>query len=150
MLGVKMTSIAYKGATQALTDIAGGQVDWMITSPAAAKTLIQGGKVKLLATTGLKRDPLNPQIPTVAEALPGFEITQWWGVMLPSKTPQKIVDRIHKELVATLQEPAIQKQLLAQGGVAMPLQEKEFAEFIVKERQKYAQLIRSANITPEN
>jgi tripartite-type tricarboxylate transporter receptor subunit TctC len=149
MIGVPMVNINYKGATPALTDIAGGQVDMMITSPAAAKTFVLGEKVELLGTTGLKRDPSNPQLPAVSEAVAGFEITQWWGVMIRSGTPKPIADRIHAELVATLNEAKIKTQILAQGGVVQPMEQATFGEFISKERKRYAEIIRTAQFTIE-
>ncbi len=149
-VGVPMTHISYKGSTQALTDIAGGQVDMIITSPSAAKTLAQGGKVLVLATTGLKRDPTNPQLPPLSDVLPGFEITQWWGVMIRSGTPKPIADRIHAALVATLNEPTIKSQLAAQGGIAQAMESAAFGSFIQKERSRYAEIIKTANITSDS
>jgi tripartite-type tricarboxylate transporter receptor subunit TctC len=149
-VGVPMTHISYKGATQALTDIAGGQVDMIITSPSAAKTLSQGGKVLILATTGLKRDPTNPQLQPLSEVLPSFEITQWWGVMIRSGTPKDISDRIYTELVATLKEPKIREQLAAQGGIAQPMESAAFGQFIQKERNRYADIMRTANMSADS
>jgi len=149
-VGVPMTHISYKGSTQALTDIAGGQVDMIITSPSAAKNLAQGGKVLVLATTGLKRDPTNPQLPPLSEVLPGFEITQWWGIMIRSGTPKPIADRIHAALVATLNEPMIKSQLAAQGGIAQAMESAAFGSFIQKERNRYAEIIKAANITSDS
>ena len=149
-VGVPMTHISYKGATQALTDIAGGQVDMIITSPSAAKTISQGGKVLVMATTGLKRDPTNSQLQPLSDVLPGFEITQWWGVMIRSGTPKDISDRIHAELVATLNEPSIKSQLAAQGGIAQAMESAAFGSFIQKERNRYAEIIKTAKITPDN
>jgi hypothetical protein len=149
-VGVPMTHISYKGATQALVDIAGGQVDMIITSPSAAKTIANGGKVLVLATTGLKRDPLNPQLQALSEVLPDFEITQWWGLMIRSGTPKNISDRIYSELVATLSETKIKEQLAAQGGVAQAMESFVFGNFILSERNRYAEIIRKANVTPDN
>jgi tripartite-type tricarboxylate transporter receptor subunit TctC len=149
-VGVPMTHISYKGSTQALTDIAGGQVDMIITSPSAAKNLAQGGKVLVLATTGLKRDPTNPQLPPLSEVLPGFEITQWWGIMIRSGTPKPIADRIHAALIATLNEPTIKSQLAAQGGIAQAMESAAFGNFIQKERNRYAEIIKAANITSDS
>lgn len=149
-VGVPMTHISYKGATQALTDVAGGQVDMIITSPSAAKNLANGGKVLILATTGLKQDPTNPQLSPLSDVVPGFEITQWWGVMIRSSTPKIISDRIHSELVATLNEPKIKEQLAAQGGIAQAMESAAFGNFIQKERNRYAEIMRIANVTADN
>ncbi len=149
-VGVPMTHISYKGATQALTDIAGGQVDMIITSPSAAKTLANGGKVLILATTGLKHDPTNPQLAPLSEVLPGFEITQWWGLMIRSGTPKLISDRIYSELALILNDPKVKDQLASQGGIAQSMESTAFGNFIQKERSRYADIMRSANITADN
>jgi tripartite-type tricarboxylate transporter receptor subunit TctC len=149
-IGVPMTHISYKGATQALVDIAGGQVDMIITSPSAAKTIANGGKVLILATTGLKRDLLNPQLQPLSEVLPNFEITQWWGMMVRSGTPKSISDRIYLELVATLNETKIKEQLAVQGGLAQSMDSNTFGNFILAERNRYAEIIRKANVTLDN
>jgi tripartite-type tricarboxylate transporter receptor subunit TctC len=149
-VGVPMTHISYKGATQALVDIAGGQVDMIITSPSAAKTIANGGKVLILATTGLKRDLLNPQLQPLSEVLPNFEITQWWGMMVRSGTPKSISDRIYSELVATLNETKIKEQLAVQGGLAQSMDSNTFGNFILAERNRYAEIIRKANVTLDN
>jgi tripartite-type tricarboxylate transporter receptor subunit TctC len=149
-VGVPMTHISYKGATQALVDIAGGQVDMIITSPSAAKTIANGGKVLILATTGLKRDLLNPQLQPLSEVLPNFEITQWWGMMVRSGTPKNISDRIYSELVATLNETKIKEQLAVQGGLAQSMDSNTFGNFILAERNRYAEIIRKANVNLDN
>jgi tripartite-type tricarboxylate transporter receptor subunit TctC len=149
-VGVPMTHISYKGATQALVDIAGGQVDMIITSPSAAKTIANGGKVLILATTGLKRDLLNPQLQPLSEVLPNFEITQWWGMMVRSGTPKSISDRIYLELVATLNETKIKEQLAVQGGLAQSMDSNTFGNFILAERNRYAEIIRKANVNLDN
>lgn len=146
-IDVPMTHISYKGANQALTDVAGGQIDMVITSPSAAKSLAQSGKVKILASTGLKRDPTNPKLPPLSDVLPGFEITQWWGVMIRSGTPKGISDQIQAALAATLSDPGVKSQLEAQGAIVQVMNSNTFGDFIKKERNRYAEIIKSANIT---
>lgn len=149
MIGSPMINVNYKGATPALIDISSGQVDMMFTSPAAAKTLTLGNKIQLIATTGLKRDPNNPDLQSVNETVSGFEITQWWGIMVRSGTPKAIADRIHKELVATLNEPKIIAQILAQGGIVQAMEPGEFGDFISKERKRYGDIIKIAKIVAD-
>lgn len=150
LAGTTMTHVSYKGAAQALNDVAGGQIDLIMTSPVAAKAFLQGDRVKALATTGAKRDPSLPQLPPLGEVLPGYEITQWWGMMLRTGTPAAIVERIHRELIATLSEPRIRELITAQGAAPQPMSRKEFAEFIVRERTRYGDLVRRAKVPMED
>ena len=96
---VKTNHVPYKGAAQALTDVIGGQLQYLVTSPLVAMPHAKGGRIKVLATTGAKRDPLIPELPTVADTVPGYDITQWWGVVVPARTPPPIAARLHAELV---------------------------------------------------
>ncbi|MFN0164751.1 MAG: tripartite tricarboxylate transporter substrate binding protein [Burkholderiales bacterium] len=150
LAGLKMTHVPYKGAAQALNEVVGGQIDLIMTSPVAAKTFMQGAQVKALATTGAQRDPALPQLPPVGETVAGYEITQWWGLVLRSGTPQPVVERVHAELIATLREPRVIEMIGAQGAVAMPMSTAEFAAFIERERERYGDLVRRANVPVED
>ena len=150
MAGVKMTHVPYKGAAQALNEVVGGQIDLIMTSPVAARTFMQGAQVKALATTGARRDPALPLLPPIGETIPGYEITQWWGLVLRTGTPQAIVDRVHAELVATLREPRSMEMIAAQGAVAAPMSAAEFVVFIDRERQRYRDLVKRANVPMED
>ncbi|MBC7781491.1 MAG: tripartite tricarboxylate transporter substrate binding protein [Proteobacteria bacterium] len=145
--GTKMVHVPYKGAGPALTDVIAGQVQLIITSPIAAGPHVQGGRVRLLASTGAKRDPALPDLPTVAETIPGYEITQWWGVAAPAKTARPIVERLHVELVKSLQHPDLRERLSGQGAVLVGSTPAEFAAFIASERQRLGKIIRQAGIT---
>ncbi len=102
LAGVKTTHIPYKGAALALSDMMGGQIQFLITSPLVAMPHGRAGRIKVLATTGAQRDPLLPELPTMAETVPGYEIVQWWGITVAKGTPAAIVQRLHKELVTAL------------------------------------------------
>ena len=105
LAGVKTNHIPYKGAAQALTDVMGGQLQYLITSPLVAMPQARSGRIKVLATTGAKRDPLLPDLPVLGDTLPGYEITQWWGVVAPAKTPAAILNQLHSEIIKALQSP---------------------------------------------
>ncbi len=150
LAGVSMTHVPYKGAAQALNEVVGGQIELIMTSPVAAKTFMQGDQVKALATTGAARDPLLPQLPPIGETVPGYEITQWWGVVLRAGTPQPIVDRVHAELSATLREPKAGAMIVAQGATAQPQRMDEFAAFIERERARYGELVKRAKVPVED
>ena len=150
LAGITMTHVPYKGAAQALNDVVGGQIELIMTSPVAAKTFIQGDKVRLLATTGARRDPLLPQLPPISDVVPGYDITQWWGIVLRTGTPKPIVERVHAELVLALNAPKVKEMITAQGAVAQPMGMDEFATFIARERERYADLVKRARIPLED
>ena len=106
----------------------------------------RAGRVKVLATTGAKRDPLLPELPTVAETVPGYEIVQWWGVALPARAPQPVVKRLHQELVTVLEAPAVRAAMNRNGGSPSPESPAEFAAFMKAERARIAKIGKLANI----
>ena len=101
----------------------------------------------MIATTGAKRDPLLPELPTVADVLPGFEITLWWGVAVPAKTPVVIVKKLHAEIVKAMQSPEVRELLAKQGATAHAESPAEFTAFIRAERERIARVGRQAGIT---
>jgi len=145
--GVKMTHVPYKGAGPALADVVAGQVHLIVTSPIAALPHAQTGRVRLLATTGLARDPLLPDLPPVASTLPGYEITQWWGMALPSRTPRAIVLRLNASLGEALRHPDLRERLTQQGTVPGGGSPEDFTRFIAAERERLGRVIRQAGIS---
>ena len=150
LAGISMTHVPYKGAAQALNEVVGGQIELIMTSPVAAKTFMQGDQVKALATTGATRDPLLPQLPPIGDVVAGYEITQWWGLVLRVGTPPVILDRVHAELTATLGEARIRELISAQGATALPMARAEFAAFIERERSRYGELVKRAKVPLED
>lgn len=146
LAGVKTNHIPYKGAAQALTDVLGGQLQYLITSPLVAMPHARGGRLKVLATTGAKRDPLLPELPVFADTLPGYEITQWWGVVAPAKTPPAILNLLHSEIIKALQSTDVRELLAKQGATAQPELPAEFAAFMKTERTRIAHIGKRANI----
>ena len=147
LAGVKTNHVPYKGAAQALTDVIGGQLHYLITSPLVAMPHARGGRIKVLATTGAKRDPLLPDLPVLADTVPGYDITQWWGVVAPAKTPKPILDLLHAEIIKALRAPEVRELLARQGATAQPESPAEFASFMKSERTRIAQLGKKAGIT---
>jgi len=144
--GVKIGHVPYKGAGPALTDVIAGQLQLIITSPIAASAPVQSGRVRLLATTGAKRDPQLPELPAVAETLPGYEITQWWGMAVPAKTPRAVVIKLNQELAKVLKHPELAEQMKRQGAVLGGGSPEDFGRFIAAERARLGGLIRQAGI----
>ena len=143
---VKTNHVPYKGAAQALTDVIGGQLQYLVTSPLVAMPHAKGGRIKVLATTGAKRDPLIPELPTVADTVPGYDITQWWGVVVPARTPPPITARLHAELIKALQSPDVRDLIAKQGASVQPESPAQFSAFMRAERARVANLGKQANI----
>lgn len=150
MAGVHMTHVPYKGAAPALLDVIGGQVQFIITSPISAAPHITSGKVRALATTGNKRIASLPDLPTVADTLPGFEITQWWGLSAPSRTPPAIIDCLHREAAKAVNLPDVSERIARDGGVAIGGTPREFDALIAAEFKRFGEVMRKAGIQPED
>jgi tripartite-type tricarboxylate transporter receptor subunit TctC len=146
LAGVDTVHVPYKGAAQALSDVMGGQLHFLITSPLVAMPHAKAGRIRVLATTGARRDPLLPDLPAMAETVPGYEITQWWGVAVPAKTPPAIAKRLHTEIVKALQNPEVGALLAKQGGTAQPESPEAFRAFMKQERARIANLGKQAGI----
>ncbi|MDO8595163.1 MAG: tripartite tricarboxylate transporter substrate-binding protein, partial [Sulfuricaulis sp.] len=148
MAGVKMTFVPYKGGSLAYVDLIGGQVDLMFTSPTPTLSYAQAGKLRVLATTGAKRSPAAPDLPTIAEAggLPGYEAGLWYGVVAPAGTPREIIGRLNAEITKALQFPDVRDPLAAQAVETVSSTPEEFATHIKSEIAKWAKVIKDANI----
>ena len=147
LAGVKTVHVPYKGAALAITDVIGGQLQFFITSPLVAMPHGRAGRVKVLGTTGTKRDPLLPELPPVADTVPGYEVVQWWGAALPARTPPAIAKRLHRELLTALNSPDARAAMSKNGATANPESPAEFAAFMKSERARIAKLGKQANIT---
>jgi len=146
MAGVNIVNIQYKGAAQALADLMAGQVQLQFTSPVVAMPQAKSGRVRVLATTGAARDPLLPELPTVAETVPGYESTQWFGIAVPARTPKPVVDILHAELMKTLRSPDVGAMIAKQGATPQPESPAEFAKFMREERGRIAELGKRAGL----
>lgn len=147
LAGVKTTHIPYKGAALALSDMMGGQIQFLITSPLVAMPHGRAGRIKVLATTGAQRDPLLPELPTMAETVPGYEIVQWWGITVAKGTPAAIVQRLHRELMTALNHPDSKAQMNKNGATPSPESPEQFAAFMKAERARIANVGKQAGIT---
>jgi tripartite-type tricarboxylate transporter receptor subunit TctC len=148
--GTKITHIPYKGGGPSMTDLLGGQINLIFATAASAIPHVQSGKIRGLAVTTLNRSKLVPDLPTVAEAgLPGFEANNWYGLVVPAKTPKPIVDRLNKEMVAVLNLPEIREVLFRQGLDAHPSTPEAFGKYIQAETAKWAKVIKASGAKPE-
>lgn len=147
MARVNMLHVPYKGGAAAMNDILAGRIDVMFYSMAVARPHIQAGKLRPLSVTGLKRDALLPEVPTMDEAgLKGYEMTGWHGLVAPAGTPTAVIDKLNTEIVRILQT-ADMKQLWKRYGMGTPATTStQFAEVIKREYEKYDKLIKAAGI----
>jgi tripartite-type tricarboxylate transporter receptor subunit TctC len=148
MTGIEMVHVPYHGGGPALTDLLGGQVQVYFSPLPESIETIRAGKVRALGVTTAARVPALPEVPTVSEALQGFEASTWQGIGAPKNTPAEIVDRLNKEINGALTDPKIQARLADLGSLPMPISPTEFKNHIVVETEKWAKVIRAANIKP--
>jgi tripartite-type tricarboxylate transporter receptor subunit TctC len=149
MAGVNMVHVPYRGGGPALVDLLGGQVQVMFASMSSSIEYVRTGKLRALAVTTLMRSEALPQIPTVSDFVPGFEATFWAGLGAPKNTPADIVDKLNKEINASLADPKIKARLADLGGDVLALSPADFGKLIAAETEKWGKVIRAANIKPE-
>ena len=143
---VKLTHVPYKGAAPALLDVIAGSAQLIITSPIAAGPHLSSGKVRALATTGQERNPSLPDLPTVAESIPGYEITQSWGITAPAGTPPAIVVKLHAEIAKALAVADTRERIAKTGAVAIGDTPEQFETFINAERTRLGEVIAKTGI----
>ena len=146
LAGIKLTHVPYKGAAPALLDVIAGNVQLIITSPIAAGGHIKTGRVRALATTGSERNPSLPDLPTIAETVPGYEISQSWGIVAPAGTPAPAVERLNVEIVKAMHLPEVREQVLKTGAVPAGDAAAAFARFMSRERQRLGDVITKTGI----
>ncbi|MEG0222327.1 MAG: tripartite tricarboxylate transporter substrate binding protein [Comamonas sp.] len=144
--GADFLHVPYKGGGQALADVVGGQLPMLYTAVAGALPFIEKGQVRAIAISSAQRLPSLPDVPTVAETVPGFEAISWIGLLAPAKTPRPIVERIQRELHAVVNEPAVKERLAKLGITAVGNTPAEFAQQIQADLKKYAEVVKTAGI----
>ena len=148
--GADLVHVAYKGSAPALTDLIGGQVQIMFGTMPATLPQVKAGKLRALGVSGAKRSAAAPEVPTIAEAgVPGFEVLNWYGLVVPNKTPAAVVQQLNRELVKTLKSPEMMEALHAQGLEAAGGAPEKFGAFIKSEIAKYAKVVKAAGIRVE-
>lgn len=148
MAAIKMLHVPYRGAAPALTDLAGGQVQLMFNSALAVAPFVKDGKLRLIAQTGAKRASAMPDLPTVQEqGLNGFEVTGWFGLFAPAKTPPDVVQRINAEVNRVMALPELREKLALLGSNEVSnLSPEGFAAFVSAETARYAAVIKAAGM----
>lgn len=149
MAGVDLVHVPYRGQGPALTDLLGGQVQVLFPATPGTAAHVSGGKLRALAVTTASRIGMFPQVPTIGDFLPGYEASQWYGVVAPKGTPAEIVDLLHKEIAAALADPGMKAKFVDIGGELLPGSPSDFGKLIAEETDKWAKVVRSANLRPE-
>jgi len=149
MAKVDLTHIPYKGAGPALTDLVAGQVQTMITGVSSTLPYVKSGKLKALAVSSEKRLALLPEMPTVAETLPGYEVVTWYGLFAPATTPRPIVDGLNATLARVFATPDAHARLSALGADAQSSTPQQFAQAIKREKAKWAKIVKESGARVE-
>jgi tripartite-type tricarboxylate transporter receptor subunit TctC len=149
MTGVDMVDVTYRGIALALSDLLGGQVQVSFPSIISSIQFIRAGQLRALAVVTATRSHALPDIPAMAEFVPGYEASSWYGVGAPKATPAEIVDKLNKEINAGLADPKIEARLANLGGDVLALSPADFSKLIADETEKWGKLIRTLNIKAE-
>ena len=148
--GVEMLHVPFRGGGPANIDLIGGHTKVMFNNVPTAMPHIRSSKLRALGVGGAKRISVLPDVPTIAESgVPGYEASNWWGILAPAGTPATIVERLHKEITAIQNSPDVQKQLEAEGAEVVHMSSAEFGSFLVKEMNKWERVVKTANIKAE-
>jgi tripartite-type tricarboxylate transporter receptor subunit TctC len=149
MAGVDMTHVPYRGGGPAVSDLLGGQVHVTFAVVTTAIEYIRAGKLRALAVTSATRQEALPDIPPMADYLPNYEATGWFGLFAPKNTPTEIVDKLNKEINAALADPKMKTRLTDLGGTVVPGSPRDFGRLVADDTEKWGKVIRAANIKPQ-
>ena len=149
MGGIDFVDVPYKGLPQAITDVLGGSIHFTFADLANALAQIKGGKLRGLAVTSRKRSPLAPDVPAIAEELPGYELIAWFALVAPADTPAPVVTRLHDVTVKSLAKPEVKARFDSLGTDVAPMNPQELGGFIRSEIEKWAKMAKTAGIQPE-
>lgn len=147
--GIEWGYVPYKGGAQAITDLVGGQVDVMFNGMVATYPHVKAGKIKLIAVSGLKRNPQMPDTPTVSESLPGFLTGSFQGLLAPAGTPKAVIDKLHAEIQRIAASPDIRERLTTLGAEPSAMTPDQFAQWMRAEIPAMAKIVRDEKITVE-
>jgi len=146
MAGVNAVHVPYKGSSQSITDVVNGQIAYTIETVPAVAGLAKAGKLRMLGVTSTKRAEALPEVPTIAETLPGYEMFGWIGFMAPAGTPKNVVEKLSVETRKIMQDPELKTRFLNAGLEPAGSTPAEFAEFMKKQNDRYASIVKQAGV----
>jgi tripartite-type tricarboxylate transporter receptor subunit TctC len=150
MAKVDILHVPFKGGGPAMIDVVGGHTKVMFSSLVQTTPHIKSGKLRALGTGGLKRNPVLPDVPTVAEAgVPNYEAVNWWGIVAPAGTPPAIVERLHRAITEVQDSPEVQKQFATEGAEVVKKSTAEFGQFMISEMNKWERVVKDGGIKAE-
>jgi tripartite-type tricarboxylate transporter receptor subunit TctC len=148
--GVNILHVPFKGGGPAMIDVIGGHTKIMFSSLVQTTPHIRSGKLRPLGTGGLKRSPVLPDVPTIAEAgVPSYEAVNWWGIVAPAGTPAAIIEKLHKDLAAVQNAPATQEQFSKEGATVVQMTSADFGKFMQTEMAKWERVVKEGKIKAE-
>lgn len=149
MAGIDMTHVPYRGSAPALLDLMGGRVQVMFDSIASALPHIRAGKLRAIAVAAASRSPLLPDLPTVAESLPGYSAHSWLGIFAPAGAPKPVVERLQRDLAAAIEDPKARARLVEAGFEPKSSTSEAFAKLVREEMAKWAPIVKMSGATPD-
>jgi tripartite-type tricarboxylate transporter receptor subunit TctC len=147
--GTSLVHIPYKGGPPALIDLVAGQVSVLFTAIPTAIGQVRAGKLRALAVTGPKRVDAVKDLPTVAETLPGFESSQWWGMYAPPATPPEVIDKLNSEVARIIGDADVKARFANEGAEAMGGSPRDFADYLKADYEKWGRVVKEAGMRPE-
>jgi tripartite-type tricarboxylate transporter receptor subunit TctC len=148
MAGVSLLHVPYKGGGPAMQDVIGGQVKIIFSSLVQTSPFIKSGQLRALGTGGAKRNPVLPDVPTIAEAgVAGYEANNWWGILAPAGTPPAIVNKVRSGVIEVLHTPALQEQFAREGAAVADMSLADFAAYMQTEMDKWGRVVREGKIS---
>jgi len=149
MTGVELVHVPYRGSGPALTDLLGGQVQVLFDNLPSSIGHIEAGRLRALGVTTATRSKALPNVPPIAETVPGYEASAWFGMGVPRGTPSAIIDRLNHEINAALADPAMQAKLAELGGTNIPGTPEDFGKIIAEETEKWSKVVKATGATAE-
>ncbi|SDR93528.1 Bug family tripartite tricarboxylate transporter substrate binding protein [Bradyrhizobium canariense] len=148
MAGVNLVHVAYRGEALAITDLLAGQIHAVFGSLSSSTAYVRGGKLRALAVTGATRSEALPDVPVMADFVPGYEMSTWYGIGTPKNTPTEVIDKLNTEINAVLVDPKFKARLPDLGGTVIGGPPSTMAKLVAEETEKWAKVVRFAGITP--
>jgi tripartite-type tricarboxylate transporter receptor subunit TctC len=149
MAGIALVHVPYRGDALALTDTIAGQVQATFSTVIGLFAFVRTGKLRALGVSTASRWETLPEVPSIGDVVRGYEASVWNGVAAPRGTPQDIIEKLNREINAGLAEPTVRERMIGLGSVAMPMSPAEFRRLLIDDTEKWAKVIRGANIKPE-
>jgi tripartite-type tricarboxylate transporter receptor subunit TctC len=149
LTGIKLTHVAYRGSAPAMTDLLGGQIPVMFDNLPGSIQQIKAGRIRALGVTTAKRVEFLPDVPTIGETVPGYEVSVWYGICAPKGTPPEIVAKLNAAVNAVLANPKLKERFHDLGGEVMPMRPAEFGHLVADETAKWAKVVKSAGLKVE-